>query len=75
MVKILSTSGHTTYGLKEYVVDNLTDINTLPINDPMGSTALVIATGELYIMNGNKEWILFGEEKEYDYPIWEGGSY
>lgn len=57
MIGITSTSGHTTYGLKEYVVDSVTDIDLLPIDGVMGSTAFVIETGDVYMLNGKKEWV------------------
>jgi len=47
----ISQSGHITYGLMEYVLDKETDLDNLPINVKMGSTALVIATGKVYMIN------------------------
>ena len=57
MIKNTNTSGHTTYNLKEYVVDTIEDIASLSINDPMGSTAFVIEGGKVFMMNGKKEWV------------------
>lgn len=57
MIKNVSTSGHTTYGIKEYVVDTVNEIALLPISDPMGSSAFVIEGSHVFIMNGQKEWV------------------
>lgn len=56
--QIIKNSGHTAYGLKEYVVDTLQELNNLSIDDPQGSLATVINGGNLkyYMMNGNHEW-------------------
>lgn len=56
MIKAISTSGHTTYGIKEYVLDTEEEINELPLSDPMGSTAFIIENSVVYMMNGKKEW-------------------
>ena len=57
MVKLTSQSGHTAYGLKEYVVDTADEINELSINDPMGSTAFVIEGSRIFMLNGSGEWV------------------
>ena len=57
MIGITKTSGRITYGLKEYVVDSPTDIDSLPKDDAMGSTAFVIETGDVYMLNGYGEWV------------------
>ena len=57
MVNIMSKSGHTTYGLTEYVLDEEKEVNNLSILDAPGSTAYVIATGNSYILSGgNRTW-------------------
>lgn len=52
----LSQSGHTTYGIKEFVVDSESDVENLPTDVPMGSAALVIETGAVYVLNSKKSW-------------------
>ena len=52
----LSQSGHTGYGIKEFVVYTDEDIKTLPIDVPMGSAALVIDSGNVYMMDSQDEW-------------------
>ena len=53
---ILSQSGHTSYGVKEFVVDTADDIEKLPIDVPMGSAALVIENGAVWMINSKHEW-------------------
>jgi hypothetical protein len=57
MIGITKAGGRTTYGLKEYVVDNQAEIDLLPKDDAMGSTAFVIETGDVYMLNGHGEWV------------------
>lgn len=57
MIGIMKNSGHVTYGLKEYVVDSESDIELLPVDGVMGSSAFVIESGEVYMLNGKKEWV------------------
>lgn len=57
MIKITSQSGHTAYGIKEYIVDEESEISELPIDAPMGSTAFVIEGAKVFMMNGKKEWV------------------
>ena len=57
MIKIKSSNGNIAYDIYEYVVDNANEINALPAACGMGSTAIVISTGELYIKNGEGKWV------------------
>ena len=52
----LSQSGHTGYGIKEFVIDTDDDKENLPIDVPMGSAALSIETGHVFILDSNEEW-------------------
>lgn len=56
MHTLISHDGNPAYGLKEYVVDVPEDIKNLP-EALMGSTALVISTGEVYMINSEGKWI------------------
>ena len=58
----LSQSGHTAYGIKEFVVDTDDDIKNLPTDGPMGSAALSIASGNVFILNSKRKWKMVGEE-------------
>lgn len=55
MHTLISHDGNPAYGLKEYVVDVPEDIKNLP-KALMGSTALVISTGEVYMIDSQGEW-------------------
>lgn len=57
MVGITKQNGQPTYNLMEYVVDTEDDIKSLPREVAMGSTTFVINTGEVYMLNGKKEWV------------------
>lgn len=57
MIGIMKDAGKVTYGLKEYVVDTAAEVDLLPTDCAMGSTCFVIATSEVYILNGEKVWV------------------
>lgn len=57
MIELISQSGHIAYGLKRFVVDEPADINNLSIDEKMGSTAYVISTGDIYMINSRGQWI------------------
>lgn len=46
---------------KEFLVDTEADVNSLP-KCCTGSTALVTATGNVYIVNASGRWVAFGSE-------------
>ena len=56
MINLLSQSGHQGYGIKEYVLDAPTDLDDLPITDKAGSTAFIISTSQIYMINSKGEW-------------------
>ena len=60
MVNLYKQDGETLYGVKEYILDSPEDVPSLPVNVRPGSTALVIPTSEIYMLNGSKKWILMG---------------
>ena len=68
MIAKVSQSGHTTYGLLEYVIDTPADINKLPLDVPMGSSALCLDTCDVYVLNGNKEWTNILDDNNSDSP-------
>lgn len=57
MINTISNSGHTAFGLKDYVIDKKIDLQNLPIDVPMGSTAFCIEDGSVYMINGSGEWV------------------
>jgi len=57
MVSTLSINGKPAYNVYEFVCDTADDVENLPQYCAAGSTAFVIATGDLYMMNSEKEWV------------------
>lgn len=57
MINKLSMNGKPVYGINEYICDTADDITNLPIDCASGSTAYIIDTGDVYILNGSKEWV------------------
>lgn len=57
MIHIASQSGHTAYGLKDFILDTKADLDNLPIDVPMGSTAFCIEDGSVYMINSSGEWV------------------
>ena len=57
MINTTSTSGNTAYGLKDFVIDKKSDLQNLPVNVPMGSTAFCIEDGSVYMINSSGEWV------------------
>lgn len=57
MVNTVTWSGNRTYNVNHYVVDYENEVDQLPKDCAMGSTATVIATGALYIFNSKKQWV------------------
>lgn len=57
MINSIAQNGSRTYGVNNYVVDTESDISTLPTYCAMGSSARVIATGDLYLFNSEKTWV------------------
>lgn len=57
MVKLIASNGESTYGVNDYVIDTPDDIQNLPRHCEMGSSAIVISTGEVYMKNSAGEWV------------------
>ena len=57
MIIITSNSGHTAYGLKNYIIDKKVDLQNLPVDVPMGSTAFCFFFSSVYIINSSGEWV------------------
>ena len=56
MYNVTANDGNVSYGVKEFVCDTVNDLNFLPSCE-MGSSAFIIATSDLYMLNGFKEWV------------------
>lgn len=70
MFSIFSQKGKVHYNVVEYICEYSTDIDLLPKEDFVGSTAFVIEDGTTFILNHNKEWVrkktVFEENLEKD---------
>ena len=62
MYSLYKQDGETLYGIKEFMCDSVEDIANLPTNIRPGSSALVIPTMDIYVLNSEKDWVLFGFE-------------
>lgn len=57
MIGIISQNGNTQYGISDFVVDNVKDLDELTSrNLKMGSTAFCIGNNSKYILNGKNKW-------------------
>ena len=58
MIRLTATNGKAQYNQDEYVVDTVEELNEIlkTRSSEMGSTAFVIATSQVFMLNGNKEW-------------------
>lgn len=46
---------------EEYIIDIPADVASLPTTCGWGSRAICISTGDIYILNSNKEWKMLWE--------------
>lgn len=58
MYSLISNRGKVTYNIQKFIVDLKSDLADLPIDGAPGSKALVIETGDIYILNNEKVWVL-----------------
>ena len=60
MYRLFSHEGEVSYRIKEWVCDTIEDLDSLLNKDgsmAMGSTAFVLSTSELYMLNGDGKWV------------------
>lgn len=57
MYSLIEQMGQEQYDLKDFVCDTPEDIQYLPTDCTMGSTAFIISTSEVYMINSRKEWV------------------
>lgn len=63
MINLYRQDGETIYGIKEFILDSVEDVKDLPTTKiRIGSTALVISSGDLYMFNGEGNWVAVGGE-------------
>ena len=60
-IQMISTNGNIQYNVNEFVIDSPDELKSLPKKSVMGSFALVISTGEVYIKDGEGQWVLLGD--------------
>lgn len=61
MISMYKQNDNISAYVSEFVCDTVADIADLPTEKNKvypGSTALVAATGEVYILNASREWVL-----------------
>ena len=76
MYSLISNRGKVTYNIQKFIVDLESDLADLPIDGAPGSKALVIETGEVYILNNEKLWVLLPQNGGIDPSatyIYDGG--
>ena len=60
MINIYSQNGDIEYKIVEYILDNAQDLEELKAkatNAAVGSSAFIIATSEVYMLNSLREWV------------------
>ena len=56
--RLVKQGGKLDYNYKEYYLDTDSDLSTVPVIDAWpGSIAYSIASGKVYMLNTNKQWI------------------
>lgn len=54
--KMTSTNGQVQYDVNEYIIDTPEDLKSLPVKCAMGSAALCLSNGSVYIKDSTGEW-------------------
>jgi hypothetical protein len=57
MHSIIRQNDKQQYGVMEYIVDEESEVSTLPTTASPGSTCLVIETSTTYMLNNKKQWV------------------
>lgn len=58
MFNLISTSGKTAYGVKEFALDLESDLASIDIsNCNPGSVAFIIENSKYYMLNSAKQWV------------------
>ena len=60
MINIISQNGDIGYNITELVLDTPEDLKTLKDktwNMAPGSSAFIISTSDVYMLNGSREWV------------------
>lgn len=57
MINVGSIAGKEVKALTEYYLDDAKDVNDLPTTCAPGSTAIVMETAQVFMMNSRGEWV------------------
>lgn len=57
MISTIKINDKNVYEYREFVCDSVEEIQSLPRNILQGSNCFVIETSELYMLNGQQEWV------------------
>lgn len=57
MINITSTNGKVAYDVCDFICDYESDVTDLPDDKTVGSTALVLETSNLYMINSEGKWV------------------
>lgn len=60
MINTMSSAGKVHYDVCDLICDYESDVADLPTDKAVGSTALVLETSNLYMINSEGKWIKVG---------------
>lgn len=56
MFDVMKIGDRTNNDVKEFIVDDASDVDNLPTDAAPGSTCIVISTADVYMLNNQKQW-------------------
>lgn len=56
--RLTENKGQPSYGITSYVADSASDVENLPTSVAPGSTCIVVATSDVYMLNTQGAWVL-----------------
>ena len=56
-VKMTSTNGQVQYNIDEFVIDTPDDLQKLPKKSAMGSAALCLSDGSVWVKGSDGQWV------------------
>ena len=57
MYSLYANDDNISYGIQKFVLDTDSDITNLPVDIKPGSSALIINSSNIYVLNHEKKWI------------------
>lgn len=64
MYSLYANDDDVAYGIQKFILDTEEDIKTLPTQVRAGSSALVIETSSVYVLNHQQQWIKIRNDEE-----------